>query len=191
MVTIGITGGIGSGKSLISRILKIWGYPIYDTDIEAKKIMDNSDEVKNRLVALLGNIYNNTRLDRSRMASIIFNDQIKLEKVNAIVHPAVRSDFSIWVQKQNTDIAFVESAILYEAGFNKNVAFIWNVSAPLEMRVMRVMKRSSCTREEVLARISKQISDNERNEKSNDIIYNDGIQPVIPQLRTLLAKYEK
>ncbi|WP_055096413.1 dephospho-CoA kinase [Gabonia massiliensis] len=191
MVTIGITGGIGSGKSLISRILKIWGYPIYDTDIEAKKIMDNSDEVKNRLVALLGNIYNNTGLDRSRMASIIFNDQIKLEKVNAIVHPAVRSDFSIWVQKQNTDIAFVESAILYEAGFNKNVAFIWNVSAPLEMRVMRVMKRSSCTREEVLARISKQISDNERNEKSNDIIYNDGIQPVIPQLRTLLAKYEK
>lgn len=191
MVTIGITGGIGSGKSLISRILKIWGYPIYDTDIEAKKIMDNSDEVKNRLVALLGNIYNNTGLDRSRMASIIFNDQIKLEKVNAIVHPAVRSDFSIWVQKQNTDIAFVESAILYEAGFNKNVVFIWNVSAPLEMRVMRVMKRSSCTREEVLARISKQISDNERNEKSNDIIYNDGIQPVIPQLRTLLAKYEK
>jgi len=191
MVTIGITGGIGSGKSLISRILKIWGYPIYDTDIEAKKIMDNSDEVKNRLVALLGNIYNNTGLDRSRMASIIFNDQIKLEKVNAIVHPAVRSDFSIWVQKQNTDIAFVESAILYEAGFNKNVAFIWNVSAPLEMRVMRVMKRSSCTREEVLARISKQTSDNERNEKSNDIIYNDGIQPVIPQLRTLLAKYEK
>ncbi|BCI62451.1 dephospho-CoA kinase [Coprobacter secundus] len=191
MVTIGITGGIGSGKSLISRILKIWGYPIYDTDIEAKKIMDNSDEVKNRLVALLGNIYNNTGLDRSRMASIIFNDQTKLEKVNAIVHPAVRSDFSIWVQKQNTDIAFVESAILYEAGFNKNVAFIWNVSAPLEMRVMRVMKRSSCTREEVLARISKQISDNERNEKSNDIIYNDGIQPVIPQLRTLLAKYEK
>ena len=75
--------------------------------------------------------------------------------------------------------------------YNKNVAFIWNVSAPLEMRVMRVMKRSSCTREEVLARISKQISDNERNEKSNDIIYNDGIQPVIPQLRTLLAKYEK
>ena len=191
MVTIGITGGIGSGKYLISRILKIWGYTIYDTDIEAKKIMDNSDEVKNRLVALLGNIYNNTGLDRSRMASIIFNDQIKLEKVNAIVHPAVRSDFSIWVQKQNTDIAFVESAILYEAGFNKNVAFIWNVSAPLEMRVMRVMKRSSCTREEVLARISKQISDNERNEKSNDIIYNDGIQPVIPQLRTLLAKYEK
>ena len=159
--------------------------------LKQKKIMDNSDEVKNRLVALLGNIYNNTGLDRSRMASIIFNDQTKLEKVNAIVHPAVRSDFSIWVQKQNTDIAFVESAILYEAGFNKNVAFIWNVSAPLEMRVMRVMKRSSCTREEVLARISKQISDNERNEKSNDIIYNDGIQPVIPQLRTLLAKYEK
>lgn len=191
MVTIGITGGIGSGKSLISRILKIWGYPIYDTDIEAKKLMDNSDEVKNRLVALLGNIYNNTGLDRSRMASIIFNDQIKLKKVNAIVHPAVRSDFSIWVQKQNTDVAFVESAILYEAGFDKNVTFVWNVSAPLEMRVMRVMKRNNCTREEVLARISKQTSDNERNEKSNDIIYNDGIQPVIPQLRTLLAKYEK
>ena len=191
MVTIGITGGIGSGKSLISRILKIWGYPVYDTDIEAKKLMDNSDEVKNRLVALLGNIYNNTGLDRSRMASIIFNDQIKLKKVNAIVHPSVRSDFSIWVQKQNTDVAFVESAILYEAGFDKNVTFVWNVSAPLEMRVMRVMKRNNCTREEVLARISKQTSDNERNEKSNDIIYNDGIQPVIPQLRTLLAKYEK
>lgn len=191
MVTIGITGGIGSGKSLISRILKIWSYPVYDTDIEAKRLMDNSDEVKDRLVALLGNIYNDTGLDRSHMASIIFNDQIKLEKVNAIVHPAVRSDFSIWVQKQNTDIAFIESAILYEAGFDKNVTFIWNVSAPLEIRVMRVMKRNSCTREEVLARIAKQISDEERNEKSNDIIYNDGIQPVMPQLRALLAKYEK
>ena len=191
MVTIGITGGIGSGKSVISRILKIWGYPVYDTDSEAKRLMNCSARIKKQLTGLLGNVYTESGLDRSRMASIIFKDEDKLSQVNAIVHPAVRQDFEEWAQRQNTNIVFVESAILCEAGFEKAVSRVWNVSAPLETRIGRTMKRNNCSYEEVMNRISKQMSDNERNSKSDDIILNDGIHPVVPRLMALLAKYEK
>lgn len=191
MVTIGITGGIGSGKSVVCQILKAWQYPVYDTDFEAKRLMNASLEIKTRLKAMLGNdIYRDGRLDRARMAELVFKNKDLLNQVNAVVHPAVYQDFVEWTRMQHAKVVFLESAILFESGLSSNLSSVWGVSAPLHLRIARTMMRNSCSEEAVIERISKQMSDEEREQKVDEIIYNDDSHPLLPQLKTLLARLE-
>ena len=192
MVTIGITGGIGSGKSVVCRILRMWRYPVYDSDSEAKRLMNTSGEIRSRLMALLGHdIYTDAGLDRNRMAALVFKDRDILNQVNAIVHPAVHRDFTEWAKRQDSKLVFLESAILYESGLADALSSVWCVAAPADIRIARTMARNRCSREEVMERISKQMSDEEMAEKSDEIIYNDDSHSLLLQLKTLLARYEK
>ncbi len=181
---IAITGGIGSGKSVASKILATMGYPIYDCDSKAKVIMDRepdihrriSDEIDRRCISGRG-------IDRHLLSEIVFSDQDKLQKLNAIVHGAVREDIMRWSEEQKSDIAFVETAILYESGLDAMVAEVWEIFAPEEIRINRVIARSGLSVEEVKARINAQ--------RSTEVLSphpiirklcNDGAEPLLPQI---------
>ena len=133
MRRIGITGGIGSGKSVVSRLLRIMGYSVYDTDSEAKRLMESSLEVVQKLSECFGrDIYHNGRLNRGLLSSRVFGKSDKIVLLNSIVHPVVRFDFYRWSESLNEEICFVESAILYESRFDELVDEVWTVTAPEE-----------------------------------------------------------
>lgn len=184
---IAICGGIGSGKSVVSTILRLMGYPVYDCDSRAKKFMDHSDEIKHRLQLSFGqNVIDNGNINRILLGQIVFSDKKKLLALNAIVHPAVRADFQCWVNSQKTAIVFVETAILKESGMSGNVNAIWMVSAPTELRIYRVMKRNNLLREAVEKRIAVQKNSNV---EYTDEIMNDEQHSVLFQIDALLRKY--
>ena len=146
MRRIGITGGIGSGKSVVSRLLRIMGYSVYDTDSEAKRLMESSLEVVQKLSECFGrDIYHNGRLNRGLLSSRVFGKSDKIVLLNSIVHPVVRFDFYRWSESLNEEICFVESAILYESRFDELVDEVWTVTAPEELRISRVRQRSGLT----------------------------------------------
>ena len=131
-LTVGITGGIGSGKSTVCKVFKLLGLPIFEADLVAKKLINSNSKIKNGLTHLFGNdIYiQNEGVDRKKLANIIFNDDIQLAKVNALIHPVVRNEFKNWLKKQNTAYIIHEAAILFESGFYKMMDFTILVSAP-------------------------------------------------------------
>ena len=184
-IEIGITGGIGSGKSIVSRILQSMQYPVYDTDRQAKRLMD-TPAIRNLLLARWGNTIINTdgTLNRTQLASIVFNNPSELSHLNNIVHPAVRNDYAQWVTEQTSPLVFVESAILHQANMTKSLEYVWLVTADRETRIQRVMQRNNCTREEVEARMATQ------HEAAIDartrIIINDNKHAVLPQIIKLL-----
>ena len=187
MKTIGITGGIGSGKSVVCNILKILNYPVYDTDTQAKLLMNESPVIISKLKLLVGDdAYLNGEINRPRISSFIFSSKGNLNKVNSIVHPEVCAHFDAWRLTQTSSIVFVESAILYESGLSDMVDEVWCVVADLEERVKRVIKRNGLTREDVLARINSQISDIERSQKSDHVIDNSGNISLLKQIIKLL-----
>ena len=156
MKRIAIIGGIGSGKSVVSRLLSLMGYPVYDCDSNAKRLMDESEDIHRGLVDIFGPpAVTPEGINRAYIASIAFKDAEKLSKLNSLVHPAVLHDFDRWAQ-QNGEIVFVETAILSESGMSKSVDAVWSVEAPLECRVERVMVRNAMSREDVMRRISSQ-----------------------------------
>ena len=183
---IAITGGIGSGKSVVSRILKVMGYAVYDTDTQARRLMNQSADVKARLVACFGpEIYHNGLLNAPRLSQIVFGNNEALSCLNGIVHPAVRRDLRQWAGRCQSRYAFVETALLYESRLCDIVDSIWKVTAPLTTRVQRVMARNGLTEAEVLARIEAQTAEDRVNEKTH-IIVNDGIEALLPQVMRLL-----
>ena len=185
---IAITGGIGSGKSVVSRTLKVMGYAVYDTDTQARRLMNQSADVKARLVACFGpEIYHNYNglLNAHRLSQIVFGNNEALSCLNGIVHPAVRCDLRQWVGRCQSRYAFVETALLYESRLCDIVDSIWKVTAPLTTRVQRVMARNGLTEAEVLARIEAQAAEDRVNEKTH-IIVNDGIEALLPQVMRLL-----
>ncbi|MBN2264154.1 MAG: dephospho-CoA kinase [Prolixibacteraceae bacterium] len=191
MLKIGITGGIGSGKSLVCDVFKNLGIPVFNADLAAKHLMNNAPNIKQEISDSFGSdIYlKNNTLDRKKLASKIFNDQIALEKINAIVHPAVRNYFETWAQHQQTAYVIQEAAILYETGqidqFDKIVLII----APLEVKIERVMQRDTISRELVLERIKNQLPDSEKISKSDFVILNDGQQMLLPQILNIHNKF--
>lgn len=189
MKTIGITGGIGSGKSVVSQILRELGYPVYDCDERAKILMIKSPIIKSSLKSLIGeDVYiNDDELNKGKMSSYIFLSEQNLKRVNSIVHPQVGADFSDWKLHQNSDIVFIESAILFESGLNNMVDEVWCVVADKEERISRVMRRSGLTREAVLARINSQMSDNERTTLSDYVIDNNSSSSLLKQLIKILG----
>mgnify|MGYP003624316372 CR=1 FL=1 len=183
-LSIGLTGGIGSGKSLVADFFKLLGIPVYISDVEAKKLMRTNSFIRESLIeAFGGKVYSDLgELNRSVLAKIIFNNGDALKKVNSIVHPQVRLHYQEWLLKQ-TGVPYVlqESAILFDTGLYKNFDKIITVTADKEIRLKRVVERDSCSRESVLERMDKQISEQEKIEKSDFVIYNN-TELVIPQI---------
>ena len=187
MIKIGITGGIGSGKSVIASLLELSGVPVYIADTESKRLTETSPVIREKLTALFGEtLYKAERLDKKLLASLIFGNPERLKQVNAIIHPEVNRHFQAWAEKQNTPLCAIESAILFESGFNRAVDVSLMVYAPMEVRIRRVLERDAVSREEVVRRISSQLPDEVKKEKSDYVIFNDDRQALLPQVAAFL-----
>lgn len=188
-IRIGITGGIGSGKSVLSRILLCAGVPVYDCDTEAKRIMNDNAEVRKLLVQHFGKeCYTpDLQLDRKYLAGCIFGNVENLRLVNSIVHPRVKDDFLLWCNTVKSPVVAMESAILFESGFSGAVDFIVCVYADKEVCIARACKRSSLSREEVVRRIDKQSSTETIIEQSDFSICNNPDTPLLPQFEKMMG----
>jgi dephospho-CoA kinase len=187
MLKVGITGGIGSGKSTVSRIFELLGIPVYYADTAAKEIMHTDEALKAAVKEHFGaSIYGpDGKLDRAALGKIVFNDKDKLELLNSLVHPVTIRHSDEWANRQTSPYVIKEAALLFESGSFAHLDKIIGVFAPEPMRIERVMKRDHVTREEVLARIHKQIDDNVKMRLCDYVIHNDEQQMVIPQVLAL------
>ena len=185
MLKIGITGGIGSGKSTVAKVFEQLGIPVYHADYWAKELMNTDALVIQRMKEIFGNaIYDSTgKADRKKIAEIVFNDKEKLNELNSVIHPAVWLHGENWL-KQHADKPYIlkEAAILFESGGNKGVDKVIMISAPKELRIQRVIQRDNVTEEEVTARMANQWDDERKIALSDFVIVNDGKQLVIPQV---------
>ena len=186
---IGLTGGIGSGKTTIANYFAEKGIPVYIADDEARKITE-SPEILQSIRALFGDeVFNSEKLDRVKVSQIVFNDTDKLKLLNEIIHPAVKKHFKNWVlQHSNFDFIVYETAILFESGSYKQCDVVISVIAPIETRIKRVMIRDSVSREEVLNRIKNQLSDEDLIKKSDFIIKNNKLEETRRQVDKILKK---
>lgn len=191
IIKIGITGGIGSGKSYISELMCKKGIPVFDSDSEAKSLMIRDHKIISSLKALLGeDAYINGEINKPLMISYIFSSPENTEKINSIVHPRVKEEFISWSEEKNNEgynIVAIESAILFESGFDSIVDKIVTVHAPLETRISRVIKRDNTTREKILDRIKSQIDESLKLEKSDFIIENDGEKSPEAQIDAIIS----
>ncbi len=180
---VGITGGIGSGKTVICNIFRCLGIPVFEADLETKKLLDEDKSVKEGLIRLFGQgIYMpNNVIDRKKLASIIFNDEVALQKVNNLTHPVVREKFESWCMLQHSPYIIHEAAILMESGFSKLMDHTILVVSNTEDRIQRVMKRDNVNREQVLERMSKQMDDTKKIKLADTVIYNNQ-EILIPQV---------
>ncbi|MGL4326282.1 MAG: dephospho-CoA kinase [Tannerellaceae bacterium] len=186
MIRIGITGGIGSGKTVVAQLLDIYGIPVYLADTESKRLTEESSEIKEGLIQLFGtDIYIDGRLNKAKLASIIFTDHEALTAVNKIIHPVVKNDFKVW--SANKPIAAMESAILFESGFEDTVHYTICVSAPLETRIKRAIERDNLSRQQILDRINNQMPQEEKEQRSDFVVVNDGTHPLIPQVEKIVS----
>lgn len=200
---IAVAGGIGSGKSVICRMLRVMGYEVYDCDTMAKALMDRSGRMKQRIAGEIGeeaimmpadNAWETAVIDRRRLSAIVFSDKEKLSRLNAIVHGEVIADVKRWRDGKRVggkNVVFVESAVLYTSGLHREVDAIWYVSASESTRIERAMARDNATREQIVARIASQEKELEAMRQSGDNIYeidNNGERAVLPQVLGLLRK---
>lgn len=190
MISIAITGGIGSGKSYISNILQEYGIPIYNTDDEAKRLMVSDEGIRHDLVTLLGEeVYVGGTLNKALLASYLFADAQNASRINGIVHPRVKMDFSRWLEQHaDEEIVGMECAILFEAGFDDAVDAVVMVYAPESLRIERAMKRDNATEAQIRARIAAQMNDDEKCKRADYIIYTDGSISLDSQLSALIAQ---
>ncbi len=173
MIKLGLTGGIGSGKSTVARVFQELGVPVYFADIEAKKFLDEKTVIQ-KLVQYYGDgILEKARINKAALAAIVFTDEVALAKLNALIHPLLEADFKAWLN-QNSEVKYIvkEAAILFEAGFDKSVDKVLTISAPIEQRITRVMNRDGVSRKQVMDRVTKQWSDEQREAKSDYVIVN-------------------
>jgi len=172
---IGITGGIGSGKTTLSDLLRSNGYPVYDTDKEARRLQNENAALIDQTKALFGaDIYKDGELDRATVASMVFRQPELLKQLSALVHPVVKEDFKEWASSFNsTGLIFIESAVLFEGKFNLLTDKVILVTAAEDVRINRVMKRDGLTKEQVVSRIKNQIPDAIKAQKSDLVIYTD------------------
>lgn len=188
MLKIGITGGIGSGKTTVCRIFEVLNIPIYYSDQLAKEIMVSNSELKAKLRSTFGDVIFNSKgnLDSTLLASIVFSDQQKLKTLNSIVHPFVLDDFSSWCKDHSKDkYVILESAIIFESGIDHLLDYVVIVDAPSELRIQRIMERDKVSKENVLQRMSAQHNSAEKITRSKLIIFNDGKQSLINQVMSL------
>ncbi len=184
MLTIGLTGGIGAGKSLVCDIFRHLNVRVYEADKRARLLMNEEAGIRDQIMALFGEkIYTPEGLDRKQVAKIVFHDEAMLEKVNSIVHPFVFRDFGIWLRKQEDQKYVIhEAAIIVESGAASLFDRIITVEAPEEIRIQRVIHRDGVGREEVAARVMRQAGAEERIKNAHYVIMNDGQLMIIPQV---------
>lgn len=190
MIKLGITGGIGSGKSTVSQIFSLSGVPVYIADIESKRLVATSPTIRKKLINLFGEeLYSGGVLNKPLLASHIFNDKKKLEIVNAIIHPEVERDFIEWVKKHaQCNIVAHEAAILFESGFNRMMDKVLMVYTPLDIRIERTMLRDNLPKEKVMERIQNQMSDEEKAKLSDFVIVNDNTKSLIEQVTNIIQE---
>ena len=183
MKRIGLTGGIGSGKTCVSKVFQTLGIPIFNADKIAKEYMQSSDKLKEAIKEIFGNnVIKKGILQNKILAEIVFNDNEKLIQLNRLVHPFVLEIFDKWQKKQNAFFVLKEAAILFESGAYKKLDAVICVSAPMRVKIERVMKRDNCTKKEVLKRMNNQMVENEKEKLSDFVILNDGKERLLPQI---------
>jgi len=190
MKRIGLTGGIGSGKTTVAKVLQVLGYPVYNSDERAKYLVDNSPAILEKIKDEFGgNVFDsNHKLARHKLANIVFNDSAKLKALNAIIHPFVSQDFEQWCTHQKNPLVFKEAAIIFEHGLEKFLDEVWVVSAPENIRIQRVIDRSGLSEQEIRERMSKQLPPALLDAKATRILYNDSCKLLIPQIISALEQ---
>ncbi len=190
MIRLGITGGIGSGKSTVTTIIQLLGIPVYIADIESKKLTESSPIIRKKLIEVFGDsLYDGHKLNKQLLASYIFNDKQKLAITNSIIHPVVDKHYCEWVEKHlHHPIVALEAAILYESGMERLTDKVIVVYTPLEERIQRTMLRDNTTRERVLERINSQLSDEEKLKRADYVIYNNETESLIQQTINTIEK---
>ena len=194
MLKIGITGGIGAGKSTVSRVISSLGYPVYDSDQRAKWLMSNSDELKNEIIKLFGKqAFLNNELNRTFISNIVFKKPVLLEELNQLVHPKVASDYNLWVnENKNAALLFKEAAILIESGAYKEMDKIIVVMCSIEERISRVISRDRVTAGEIKKRMNTQLSDIERIEMADFVIDNSATEKkLVENVKGIIGKLLK
>jgi len=192
MIKIGITGGIGSGKSIVSELMRIRHIPVYNADDASKNILKTNQLIREKLKKLLGeHIFSGEELNKAQMASLIFNNPDLLSNVNAIIHPAVFDDFEKWCNNQPSNMVACESALIFESGMNHYLNHIIMVSAPIKIRIERAMLRDNAKEEQIMKRIKNQLPDEEKIKLSDFILVNDDRHAIIPQLNKILEQIKK
>ena len=187
MKIIGLTGGIGSGKSTIAKEFAARGIPVYNSDDEAKKLIATNAQLRQRITETFGeNAYINGQYNKAYIAQIVFNDANQLAQLNAIVHPALAVHFREWVQQQNTPYVIKEAAILFESGSYKDCDFIITVVAPENLRIARVIARDHCTEAQVKVRMAQQWTDAQRIALSNAVIENIDLEKAKQQVERIV-----
>lgn len=180
---LGITGGIGSGKTTVCKVFSILGIPVFSADCEARQIMDNDQSVINEINSVVGrNMYENGSLDRVELARMIFNDKDLLGKVNSIVHPVVFERFIDWSVRQTAPYVIMEAAILFESGASRLVDRVLTVVTPMDERMKRMLRGNKFTKQQVLERIKNQTDDDTRIGNSDYVIYNSENDLILPAI---------
>lgn len=186
MLKIGLTGGIGSGKSTVAKIFETLGIPVYYADAEAKRLMNSSETLKKVIRQNFGEAtYENDQLNRKYLAGIVFNNPEKLELLNALIHPVTINDAEQWMQQQSAPYSIKEAALLFESGAAENLDFIVGVYAPQALRIKRVMKRDGLTADEIMKRINRQVNEEMKMKLCDFVITNDEQELLIPQVLKL------
>jgi dephospho-CoA kinase len=186
MLKVGVTGGIGSGKTMVCQVFKTFGIPVFDADESARYLMENDTTLVQSIQWLLGDdVYKEGKLDREKVSAAVFSDPEKLKKLNAIVHPATINYANAWMEKQDAPYVIKEAAIFFESGSNKDIDVMIGVYAPLELRIQRTMSRNGVSREKVLSIIARQMDEEEKMKLCDYVITNDDVTPVLPQVLKL------
>jgi dephospho-CoA kinase len=190
MLKIGLTGGIGSGKSIVARVFETLGIPVYYADDAAKRLMSTDENLKESIIKNFGEeCYKSGQLDRKQLASIVFNNKEKLKLLNSLIHPATIADANEWMKKQKSAYIMKEAALLFESGADKNLDYVIGVLSPADLRIKRVMQRDGLTEKEVMQRIDQQMDEKEKMKRCDFIITNDEKQLVLPQILELDKKF--
>ncbi len=189
MIKVGITGGIGSGKSTVAKIFAILGVPVYYADDVAKRLMNEHPVIRQQLIKHFGEeTYSNNKLNRPFLSKQVFNNAEKLALLNSIVHPVTIADGEEWMHKQTTAYAIKEAALIFESGSQRDLDFVIGVFAPVHLRIKRVIDRDGITREDVQKRMLNQISEEIKMKLCDYIIINDEQQLIVPQVLSLHEK---
>ena len=184
MKKIGITGGIGVGKTFVSKVFCKLGFPVFFADIQAKKCMTESLDLKNAITIKFGNeIYKKGILQKEILGDIVFNDRLKLGQLNKLVHPFVQMNFEKWQKQQTAPFVLKEAAILFESGAHIGLDGVICVTAPLQIRIQRVMQRDNCTKEDIIKRMENQMPQDKKDQLSDFVIVNDGKEKLLPQIQ--------
>lgn len=186
MVRVGLTGGIGSGKSTVAQIFEVLGIPVYYADVAAKRLRNEDAVLRSAITNIFGKqAYVNNILDRRYISSIVFSDPAKLASLNAVVHPATKKDGEAWMQKQTTPYAIHEAALIFEANVSERLDHVIGVSSPTELRINRAMERDKVDRDEVLKRMSQQLDEDLKMSRCDFVLFNDEQQLLVPQVLDL------